>query len=95
MESLILEVRNKGFKFSKELSNYIINNQLQEKYPNISGIVKMKKDSKEWDFYGGFSKKIYRILCDNLDLSDQETKAKAISFKPFKGMKDHVNKANI
>ena len=88
LTALILEVEAKGFKYSKELSNYIMDNQLKKKYPNISGVVKMEKSGEQWDFSGGFPKKIYGIVCSELGLSDQGTTAKAVGFKSFKDMGD-------
>ncbi|EOX1771030.1 hypothetical protein ACPDPP_003572 [Vibrio cholerae] len=88
LAALISEVKDKGFKFSKELSNYIIKNQLKRKYPNISGVVKMEKSGEQWDFSGGFPRKIYSIVCSELGLSDQGTTAKAVGFKSFKDMGD-------
>ncbi len=86
LAALISEVKTKGFKYSKELSRYIIKNQLKRKYPNISGVVKMEQSGEQWDFSGGFPKKIYGIVCKELGLSDQGTSAKAIGFKSFKDM---------
>lgn len=86
LTALISEVETKGFKYSKELSNYITDNQLKNKYPNISGVVKMEKAGEQWDFSGGFPKKIYGIVCSELGLSDQGTTAKAVGFKSFKDM---------
>lgn len=84
--ALISEVKSKGFKYSKELSSYILKNQLKRKYPNISGVVKMEKSGEQWSFPGGFPKKIYAIVCSELGLSDQGTTAKAVGFKSFKNM---------
>jgi len=84
--ALISEVKSKGFKYSKELSSYILKNQLKRKYPNISGVVKMEKSGEQWNFSGGFPKKIYGIVCSELGLSDQGTTAKAVGFKSFKDM---------
>lgn len=84
--ALISEVKTKGFKYSKELSNYITKNQLKRQYPNISGVVKMANSGEQWDFSGGFPSKIYRIICCELGLSSQGTTAKAVGFKSFKDM---------
>ncbi|MCD9477084.1 hypothetical protein C0W42_22395 [Photobacterium kishitanii] len=84
--ALIQEVKSKGFKYSKELSSYIMKNQLKRKYPHISGVVKMEKSGEQWDFSGGFPKKIYGIVCKELGLSDQGTTAKAVGFTSFKEM---------
>ncbi|MFS1892606.1 hypothetical protein [Vibrio lentus] len=84
LSALIEEVKSKGFRYSKELSNYIIRNKLKQKYPNISGVVKMEKSGEQWNFSGGFPKRIYGIICSELNLSDQGTTAKAVGFKSFK-----------
>lgn len=84
LNNLIIEMRSKKFKFSQQLSKYIIKNNLKKKYPNISGVVKMEKNGEQWDFPGGFPKKIYSIVCSELDLTDQGTSAKAVGFTPFK-----------
>lgn len=84
LNNLIIEMSSKKFKFSQQLSKYIIKNHLTKKYPNISGVVKMEKDGEQWDFPGGFPKKIYSIVCSELDLTDQGTSAKAVGFTPFK-----------
>lgn len=88
LSALISEVKGKDFEYSKELSRYIIKNQLKRKYPNISGVVKMEKSGEQWDFSGGFPKRIYGIVCSELDLSDQGTTAKAVGFTSFKEMED-------
>ncbi len=88
LSALISEMTGKGFKYSKELSRYIIKNQLKQKYPNISGVVKMEKSGEQWDFSGGFPKRVYGIVCSELDLSDQGTTAKAVGFTSFKEMDD-------
>lgn len=49
---LVVEAKNKGFTYSKQLSGFIIQSNLQKKYPNISGVVKMKDADREWDFKG-------------------------------------------
>jgi hypothetical protein len=90
LAALISEVEMKRFEYSKELSNYIIKNQLKNKYRNISGVVKMEKSGEQWDFSGGFPKKIYSIVCTELGLSDLGTTAKAIGFKAFKDMDELV-----
>lgn len=83
---LLKDVSSLGFKRSKELSNYIVSQKLGDKYPNISGIVTMKEEGREWDFRGGFPPKIYAIICDELELNNQGTRARAVKFKSFKEM---------
>jgi hypothetical protein len=84
LHKLLKDMFPLDFTTSKELSEYITSHQLGYKYPNISGIVKMKEEEYEWDFHGGFPKKIYAIVCRELKLISQGTKANAIKFTPFK-----------
>lgn len=83
LAALIAEVKEKNFSFSSDLSNYIINNNLRQKYKNISGIVTMRKNTDEWDFPGGFPKEIYRIICQELNLEDNGTSARAVGFRNY------------
>lgn len=81
--TLIAEMRDKEFKYSKELSSYIVRHQLGIKYPNISGIIRMKNTESEWVYKGGFPRNIFAIVCKELKLSDQGSNAKAIGFTSF------------
>ncbi|GCL39705.1 hypothetical protein SR1949_48330 [Sphaerospermopsis reniformis] len=84
LERLLTEMRPLNFKHSKELSAYIVQHQLGYRYPNISGIVRMAEEGREWDFHGGFPTDIYRIICKELNLDNQGTTAIPIKFTPFK-----------
>ena len=83
-EQLIKEVSSFRFTQSKDLSSYIIKNQLGNKYQNISGILEMEKDGNRWDFDGGFSPEIYAKICERLNLNNQFSGAKVVGFKSFK-----------
>ena len=83
---LIADMKQLNFSHSKELSNYITKNNLGHKYPNISGVVKMKKGDDTWDFDGGFPTIVYRIICVELDLHDNGSMARPIGFKPYKNI---------
>ena len=85
-EELVAEMKPLGIKESKEVSWYIMNNRLGHKYKNISGIVKMEKDGTQWNFKGGFPPIIYARLCEELGLSNQGTRARAVGFKAFKDL---------
>jgi cold shock CspA family protein len=84
LAQLLAEMRPLNFTYSKELSAYIVENQLGYRYPNISGIVRMKETDIEWNFHGGFPPAIYKIICDELNLSNQGTTARPVKFTPFK-----------
>lgn len=77
----------KGFRLSSELSKYITRNKLGIQHPNIADIVTMKNDVKEWDFNGGFPKRIYRIICQELGLRDKGTSARSIKLTSYREQK--------
>ncbi len=83
-----------GFTRSNQLSNYIVRHKLGHKYPNISGIVRMMVEGTEWDFQGGFPPWIYAIICDELELTNQGTRARAVGFISFKEMQSRVMRLN-
>lgn len=81
---LLVEMRPLEFKRSNQLSHYIMRNNLGLKYKNISGILRMEHGGEEWDFHGGFSPGIYRIICQELKLGNQGTQTRTVKFTPFK-----------
>jgi hypothetical protein len=87
-ELLVAEVQSKGFMKSAEVSNYIVRNRLGEKYQNISGILEMKNSHSSWEFNGGFPPIIYKMLCNRLNLGNNETDSKVVGFKSYKVLKD-------
>lgn len=84
LHRLLTDMRQLHFADSGQLSAYIVQHRLGYKYPNISGIVRMREGGTEWDFHGGFPPNIYRIICEELRLDDRGTPAKPVGFKPFK-----------
>lgn len=83
-ELLVAEVQAKGFTRSSEVSNYIVKNRLGDKYQNISGILEMQNSHSTWKFNGGFPPVIYRMLCERLNLGNNETDSKVVGFTSFK-----------
>jgi uncharacterized membrane protein YhaH (DUF805 family) len=84
LHRLLAEMRPKQFSSSADLSNCIVRNDLGRKYPNISGVVRMRERGREWDFHGGFPPHIYRRICDLMWLDNEGTKAQPVGFIPFK-----------
>lgn len=84
LNELLRNVESLNFSYSKQLSEYIVKNKLGYQYPNISGIVRMRESGTEWDFPGGFPPRIYAIICEELGLKNQQTRAEPIAFRPFK-----------
>jgi hypothetical protein len=86
---LVAEISPLGFTTTKEVSAYIVNNNLGLKYKHISGVVTMEGEGREWDYRGGFPARIYARLCDKLGLSNQRSQAKLKNFIPFKDIIDN------
>jgi uncharacterized protein YeeX (DUF496 family) len=86
LSKLLIDMAAMKFSFSHQLSDYIIKNKLSHQYPNIAGNVKMQRGSDKWDYKGGFSKEIYKIICNELKLLNKGTSARAISFVSHKDM---------
>lgn len=84
LNQLLGEIRRLNFTHSSQLSVYIMKNNLGYQYRNISGILRMESEGNEWNFHGGFPPDIYKIICKELDLSNQGTTARAVGFTPFK-----------
>jgi cold shock CspA family protein len=80
---LLKDLGSLGFTHSTQLSDYIRINQLGYRYPNISGIVTMNNGGRAWEFTGGFSREVYRIICQELGLANQGTSAIATDFESF------------
>lgn len=82
-EALVEEMQKFGFKESRDVSRYIVNNQLGLKYRNISGVVIMGQAGDHWKFNGGFPPDIYKKLCWRLGLVGRGSQAKVISFESY------------
>lgn len=80
-EQLVTEIMSFNFTHTAQVSSYIKNHNLGYKYKNISGIVKMEKEGKEWNFDGGFPPKIYARLCSRLELDNNQSGAKVVGFE--------------
>ena len=46
----------------------------------------MENGDTKWEFPGGFSKEVYKIICKELDLENQGTSARAIHFESFQDL---------
>jgi len=85
-ELLVAEIQNMGFKLSAQVSKYIVENRLGDKYQTISGILEMENGGSTWKFKGGFPPEIYGALCRRLNLDNNGTDSKVIGFTPFKDL---------
>lgn len=70
-ELLVAEMESKGFTMSAQVSSYIIEDRLGDKYQNISGVLEMKNSISSWKFNRGFPPRIYAMLCKPLKLGNK------------------------
>lgn len=89
-QSLVAEMTKFGFTHSSQVSNYIVYNRLGYKYKNISGVLQMELNGTTWNFKGGFPPKIYARLCDELGLSNNGTRARAVAFESFGNIEERL-----
>ncbi len=82
-QNLVAEMTQLGFTHSSQVSNHIVSRRPGYKYKNISGILQMELDGTTWNFKGGFPPKIYARLCEELGLSNNGTRARAVAFESF------------
>ena len=85
-ESLVAEIRSRGFTMSAQVSNYIINHRLGDKYKHISGVLVMENNGSSWKFNGGFPPDIYAKLCQELGLGSKGTNSRVVGFTAFKDL---------
>jgi hypothetical protein len=80
---LLDEIKELRFDRSDQVSDYIKNRELGRKYDQISGILMMERDGKQWPFPYGIDPKYYGRLCRELELGNKNTDAIPGEFKPF------------
>ena len=83
-KQLVEEMIPLNFTKSYQVSAYIMEKELGKKYKNISGIVTMEQEGRQWDFKGGFPPNIYAQLCSKLNLGNNGSYARVTGFKSFK-----------
>jgi cold shock CspA family protein len=91
-QDLVAEMKQIGYTHSSQVSNYIVSNRLGYKYRNISGVLQMELNGTIWNFKGGFPPNIYARLCNELDLSNEGTKAKPIAFESFDSIEERFRR---
>ena len=85
-ELLVAEIQSKGFTMSAQVSNYIVNHKLGNKYKHISGIVEMESNGSSWKFNGGFPPDIYAKLCHKIGLGNKGTNSRVVGFTSYKDL---------
>lgn len=86
-ERLVSEMKPLGFSCSAELSRYIRDNKLGNRYPHISGCLTMSMEERKWSFDGGISKLWYAALCRRLGLGGRYSGARVERFVSYSNMR--------
>lgn len=74
-EAMVEEFRPLGFRHSGEVSRYIRDHKLGNKYRKLSGELELSTDTDAWVFSGAIDPKYYARLCSELDLEGKKTRA--------------------
>lgn len=81
--SLVKECRKFGFRESRQVTKYIMDNKLGNKYKHIAGGLHMKRDGDRWTYPGGISPEYYGKLCRELNLHKRYSDASVEKFESF------------
>lgn len=83
-KALLEEVRPLGFTKSSQVSDYIRDNNLEQKYGLISGNVQMERRGDTWNFNGGIDPEYYKRLCIELGLENNNSGSSVRGFSPYR-----------
>ena len=83
-KALLEEVRPLGFTKSSQVSRYIRENNLKQKYGSISGYLAMNRCFDTWVFEGGINPKYYKRLCIDLGLENNNSGSSVAGFSPYR-----------
>ncbi len=85
--ALVRECRALGFTESSEVTEYIMENNLGEKYKHIAGDLYLSNNRGSWT-YPGISPEYYGKLCCELNLN-RVSRARLDDFRPFAYSNDY------
>lgn len=86
-QALVEKMRPKNFTLSHEVSMYIIQHKLHEKYGKLAGNLELEKNGSSFTYRGGISPAFYARLCQDLNLGDKNSGARIIGFTSYERMK--------
>ena len=84
IEELVAFFEPMHFTKSSQLSNYIAENQLGYKYPDLSGYLELTNGDDTWEFEGAIHPKYYAEVCDRLGLGNENSDSIPQSFESFR-----------
>ena len=84
IEELVAFFEPMHFTKSSQLSNYIAENQLGYKYPDLSGYLELTNGDDTWEFEGAIHPKYYAEVCYRLGLENENSDSIPQSFESFR-----------
>ena len=84
IEELVAFFEPMRFTKSSQLSNYIAENQLGYKYPDLSGYLELTNGDDAWEFEGAIHPKYYAEVCYRLGLDNENSGSIPQSFESFR-----------
>jgi hypothetical protein len=89
-QQLLAEAKPLGYKYSAQLSQWIVRTRAGLKYGLLSGVGKFTDGQDSWKFRGTISPYWYHRVCEELGLSSKKTQSELIEYESFKSLnKDH------
>lgn len=82
-ERLIKEIKAQGIKTPSDVSKYIREGNLRNRYSHIAGNLEMENDESRWTFHGGLSPETYARVCKELGYGKKSGNGKPKKFKPY------------
>ena len=88
VEELVAKFREMGFTKSAQISNYIRKHRLGFQFPNITGVLELKRGDGDcvdtWKFNGGIAPRFYREICNRLGLGNNGSNAEVSGFESYR-----------
>ena len=84
IEELVAFFKPMRFKKSSQLSNYIAENQLGYKYPDLSGYLELTNGDDTWEFEGAIHPKYYAEICYRLELDNENSDSIPKRFESYR-----------
>lgn len=84
IEELVAFFKPMRFRKSSQLSNYIAENQLGYKYPDLSGYLELTNGDDTWEFEGAIHPKYYAEICYRLELYNENSDSIPERFESYR-----------
>lgn len=86
LEELVAFFKPMRFSKSSQLSNYIAENKLGYKYPDLSGYLELTNGDDTWELEGAIHPEYYAEVCYRLGLDNKNSRSRPSVFKSYREM---------